>query len=97
MVPGVGDAVDADQLARVLGPAAGDAADDSEAPAQLGQGGAGAVGHSHLLGILRDRSQGAVDVAEDRGRRGILEQRRDEGAEVLVCGCRDRKGLSFGL
>ena len=40
MVAGVGDAVDADQLARLAGAPAGDAADDREAAAQLGQGGA---------------------------------------------------------
>jgi hypothetical protein len=86
VVAGVGDSLDADQLAGIGRASAGDTADHREAPAQLREDSSGALGNGDLLGVLRDRRQGAVDVGEHRGRGRIVEQRRDQRVELLVGG-----------
>jgi hypothetical protein len=62
VVARVGDALDPDQLARLRGAASRDAPDHGEAAAQLGKDGARPLRYRNLLGILRDRGQGSVDV-----------------------------------
>ncbi len=84
MIAGVGDSLDADQLAGDGGTPAGDRADHAEAPAEPRQRLPGLRRDGGLLGALDDRRQGSVDVGEDRGVGGVVTERDEQRCGPLA-------------
>ena len=75
VVAGVDELIEADHAAGGARPAAADAGDQSVARRELGKQRPGRRRNRRRLGVGDDRRQGAVDVAEDGGARGLGAQR----------------------
>ncbi len=86
VVARVDELVHADHPPGLLGAAAGDTADERVAPGEPSQQLAGAIGHRRRAGLVDDRGQRAVDVAEDPGGGGLGAERFEQPVE-LRCPC----------